>query len=87
MTTAEAKRIILLAAVALVALSTVREVRKGELPAPRVVIGAFGMAIILNMLAGPAPKVAGGLAAVLVTTTVLSERDSIEAITQLFNRK
>lgn len=87
MTTTEAKRIILLAAVALVALSSVREIRRGDLPGPRVVIGAFGMAIILSLLAGPAPKVAGGLAAVLVTTSVMSERDSIEALAQLFNRK
>ncbi len=87
MTTAEAKRVILLSVVAMVALATVRELRKGDLPRPRVVIGGFATGIMLNLLAGPAPKVAGGLALVAVTANVLSERATIESLTRLLERK
>ncbi len=86
MTTDQAKRYIFVSLVLIVALTFVREVRKGDLPEPRIAIGAFAAAIVLNLLAGPAPKVAGGLALVALVASAMNERSTIEAMFRLTER-
>jgi hypothetical protein len=86
-TTAEARRVILGAFVIMAVVTFVREVRAGRMPQPRTAVGAFGGVILLNMLAGPMPEVAGGLALVAVVAHVITERGTLGSIADVFTGK
>lgn len=84
MTSVEARRIVVGSIVVMGALTFAREARKGRLPEPRVAVGAFGAALLLNMLAGPLPDVAAGLALVAVITHTITERVTLGSLSELF---
>lgn len=87
MTTPEAKKIILMSIFAIVGLTFVREVRAGDLPSTKVVIGGFMGAALLSALAGPAPQVAGGLALTTLVTAALTDRATIQALAGVTTNK
>lgn len=84
MTTQEARRLILPSLLLMAGITYVREVKKGTLPEPRTVVGAFGAAMLLNTLAGPAPDVAAGLAMIALITHAITERGTIGTIADVF---
>lgn len=70
MTSAQAKRLILVAVVAGGGLAVVRAYSKGESPSARIGLGATMAGVMLSVLAEVKPKIAGGLAMVMLSTAV-----------------
>jgi hypothetical protein len=86
-TSPEARRIVFASLLVMAAITFAREARRGNLPEPRTVVGAFGAAIMLNLLAGPLPDVAGGLALVAVLAHAITERGTLGTIADVFAKK
>lgn len=78
----QAKRLILLAVVISATVATVRQIRAGQTPEPAIYVGAFIAAVTLTLLAEASPQVAGGLAAVLVVSTILVDGVDLARIAQ-----
>lgn len=73
MTETEAKRLIIVATVVASLLAVVAQlVTERELPPVRTGIGVFVAALLLSLLAEASPRVAGGMAALLLTSAVLT---------------
>lgn len=86
-TTKQAKRTVLAAFVATIILGTVREIKDKGLPAPRMFVGAFGVVIALNVLAGPWPEGAAGIAMIALVATLLGNGDTLKASASALKRK
>jgi hypothetical protein len=87
MTSPQARRIVFASLLVMAGITFAREARAGKLPEPRTVVGAFGAAVMLNMLAGPLPDVAGGLALVAVVAHAITERGTLGTIADVFAKK
>lgn len=55
-----------------VLVSTVTLVRTGKLAGPRIVVAAFAVAIVLNLIAEAAPDAAAGVAVTILVGTLVS---------------
>lgn len=67
----QAKRYALLATIAAATLAIVAELQRGNVPDPRIVVGAVIAAVLLTIGAEMAPAIAGGLAMVMLITALL----------------
>ena len=87
MTASTAKRYVILAAVLAAGITTARSITvAGQAPSSRVYVGVFVMALILSLMAEMAPAVAGGFAALIIVSTLLSGGDVWTAIADLTTR-
>lgn len=68
----QAKRLVVGAVITTGTLAAVREVQKGKAPSIRIVLGVFVSGVMLAALAGPLPALAGGLAALLGLSALLT---------------
>lgn len=71
-TPVQAKRLVVGAVLTTGVLAAAREVQKGKAPNIRIVLGVFVAGLMLSALAGPLPAIAGGLAALMGLSALLT---------------
>lgn len=88
MNSAQAKRVVLLSALVVVGVSTVKALRQGDAPRPAVYLGGMVGAFGLGLVSGPAPAAAATFAALWATSSLISGGDVVAAATTAaINRK
>lgn len=70
MTSAEAKRLIIVGTVGAGVLSAVALYRRGETPSPRIAVGVIGAGVILAALAEVTPGMAGAFGLIMLMTAM-----------------
>ena len=68
----QAKRLVVGSILTTGVLASAREVQRGKAPDIRIVLGVFVSGLMLAALSGPLPAIAGGLAALLGLSALLT---------------
>lgn len=88
MSPTQARRVVIGALVVGAVLALARKVTDGEMPSPRIIVGAFVAAVILLAIADTAPTVAAGIATTsLIGGTIAAGPDAIEAFTTYLSKE
>lgn len=70
-TTAQARRTVMLGLAATSGIAAVNEIREGDMPSPRILVGAIVAGLTLTALAGPLPGVAAGITLIALIATAV----------------
>lgn len=83
MTSTRARRIVIVALAAGAVVAVAKKVTAGELPSPRIAVGAFVAAVALLAVADTAPRLAAGIALTsLIGGAIAAGPDASNALTR-----